>query len=77
MTNLTNTITRHIATLYTESSGWALELGEVAWNKGAPRLELRKWSPDHSRCEKGVTLSQDTLKLLIPLMENEVKRDVE
>lgn len=77
MADLSCTITRHIGTLYTEPSGWALELNEVAWNGRAPRLELRKWAPNHTRSEKGIALTQSTLKILIPLLQGEVKQDGE
>lgn len=77
MADLSCTITRHIGTLYTEPSGWALELNEVSWNGRIPRLELRKWAPDHSRSEKGISLTQATLKILIPLLQSEVNRDGE
>lgn len=77
MTDLTCTVTRHIGILYTEPSGWALELNEVSWNGRPPRLELRKWAPDYSRSEKGIPLTQATLKSLIPLLEKELKRDGE
>ena len=33
-------------------NGWTRELNLVSWNDGAPKLDVREWSPDHSRMSK-------------------------
>ena len=39
-------------------SGWTKELNSVAWNGQPPVLDIRTWNPDHTKCGKGITLSQ-------------------
>ena len=33
-------------------NGWRRELNLVSWNGGAPKLDIREWSPDHTRMSK-------------------------
>lgn len=39
-------------------NGWTRELNVVSWNGGAPKLDIREWSPDHSRMSRGITLTE-------------------
>lgn len=39
-------------------NGWTRELNLVSWNGGAPKLDIREWSPDHSRMSRGITLTE-------------------
>lgn len=55
-------ITREIAVLSSNHNGWQLELNEVAWNDGAPKLELRRWAPNHEKSNRGVTLTSEEAK---------------
>ena len=57
-------ITKSIATLSTEKSGWTKELNLIAWNGKAPKYDIRSWSPDHQKMGKGVTLSAEELSAL-------------
>lgn len=53
-------ITEHVATLYTNpKSGWTKELNKVSFNGGFAKLDIRDWSPDHSKMGKGVTLTKN------------------
>lgn len=38
---------------------WNLELNLVSWNGREPKYDIRKWSPDHTKMGKGVSLSED------------------
>ena len=31
----------------------------VAWNGNAAKLDIREWHPNHERCGKGITLTED------------------
>ena len=57
-------ITKSIAILSTEKSGWTKELNLIAWNGKAPKYDIRSWSPDHQKMGKGVTLSPEELSAL-------------
>ncbi|MBQ6439218.1 MAG: hypothetical protein IJJ06_03640 [Mogibacterium sp.] len=40
-------------------NGWRRELNLVSWNGGAPKLDIREWSPDHTRMSRGITMSEE------------------
>lgn len=45
-------------------SDWNLELNLVSWNNREPKYDLRKWSPDHEKMGKGVTMNESEAILL-------------
>jgi hypothetical protein len=56
MSNVTFEIRKHIATLSTnQNSGWTKELNLVSWNGRPEKLEIREWSPDHTKMSRGVS----------------------
>lgn len=61
-------ITEYIATLG-ERGEWHLELNRVKWNGNSEKLDIRAWSSDHSRCGKGITLSEHEAKMLKTALE--------
>ena len=65
-------ITREIVVLSSTESGWQLEFNEVARNDGAPKLEIRRWAPNHEKCNRGVTLSEEEAKKLLSALQKEV-----
>ena len=65
-------IIREIAVLSSNQNGWQLELNEVAWNGGASKLELRRWAPNHEKCNKGVTLTAQEANALLSALQKEV-----
>ncbi|MBR3099637.1 MAG: hypothetical protein IKH18_08725 [Clostridia bacterium] len=40
---------------------WRLELNRISWNGRDPKYDLRKWSPNHEKMSKGITLSDDEI----------------
>ena len=64
MDTLKYEITQSIGCLSTEKNGWTKELNKVSWNNNTPKYDIRSWSPDHSRMGKGVTLTDEELKVL-------------
>ena len=65
-------ITREIAVLSSTESGWQLEFNEVAWNGKEARLEIRRWAPNHEKCNRGVTLTAEEAKNLLSALQKEV-----
>ena len=65
-------ITREIAVLSSNHNGWQLELNEVAWNGKEAKLEIRRWSPNHEKCNRGVTLTAEEAKKLLSALQKEV-----
>lgn len=56
--NVTYEIREHITTLNTTKDDWTREVNVVAWNGGNPKIDIREWSPDHSRMTRGITLTE-------------------
>ena len=65
-------IIREIAVLSSKYNGWQLELSEVSWNGGNPKLEVRHWGPNHERCNKETTLTQEEAKALLAALQKEL-----
>lgn len=64
-------IIKHIGILSTSKSDWTKEINLVSWNGREPKWDLRDWSPDHSKCGKGITLSADEVDNLKKLLSQE------
>lgn len=47
------------------TSSWKLELNIVKWYDNEPKYDLRNWNSDHSKCGKGITLTEDELNALL------------
>lgn len=63
---VTKQIVAHLATLYTNAkSGWTKEINMVSWNNAPAKLDIREWSPDHTKCSgRGITLNQAEVEML-------------
>lgn len=36
---------------------WSKELNIVSWNGKEPKVDIREWNEDHTRANKGITLT--------------------
>lgn len=52
-------IEEQIAKISTKTNGWSLELNKVSWNGNPAKLDIRNWNEDHSKCSKGITLTEE------------------
>lgn len=52
------------------AKGWKKELNLISWNGREAKYDLREWSSEHDKMGKGVTLSQEELKMLRDLLNN-------
>ena len=52
------------------AKGWKKELNLINWNGKEAKYDLREWAPDHEKMGKGVTLSNDELKVLKELLNS-------
>ena len=57
-------IVEEIGVIADTSKGWKKEINLVSWNDNAPKFDIRDWSPDHEKMGKGITLSNEELKVL-------------
>ena len=59
MKEITCKITKEIAVLSENDRGYTKEANFVSWNGNNAKLDIREWHPNHERCGKGVTLTED------------------
>lgn len=48
----------------TSAKGWTKELNIVKWGDNPPKLDIRSWNEDHTKCSKGITLDEEEASLL-------------
>ena len=65
-------ITQHIGVLSEGAKGWRKELNLVSWNGREPKYDIREWAPEHGKMGTGVTLSQEEVKKLCELLQEQV-----
>ena len=46
------------------ASGWTREVNLISWNGKEPKIDIRTWSPDHSKSSKIGTLNKDSARRL-------------
>jgi len=61
-------IVQNIAVLSTEKSGWTKEINLVSYNDAPPKFDIRSWDPNHEKMGKGITLSNEEVKILLDAM---------
>ena len=61
-------ITEHIGVLAEKTKGWKREINLVSWGGAEPKIDIRDWSPDHSKMGKGITLTADEIEKLKELL---------
>ena len=65
-------VIRTIGVLSTnEKTGRRRLLRLISWNGGEAKYDLRDWSPDDEKMGKGVSLTREEAKKLIPLLNEE------
>ncbi|MDF2866401.1 MAG: hypothetical protein K0R72_1219 [Clostridia bacterium] len=65
-------ITEEIKILSENSNGWTKELNLVSWNGSKPKYDIRDWSPEKDRMAKGITLTEEEMKILVETMNNRI-----
>ena len=61
-------IREELGVLSESAKGWTKELNLISWNEGAPKYDLRDWSPNHEKMGKGITLNADEVQELYKLL---------
>lgn len=70
MTEIKYEITEEIKVLSENSNGWTKQLNLVSWNGSKPKYDIRDWSPEKDRMAKGITLTEEEMKILVETMNN-------
>lgn len=68
MENIKFEVIEKIGVLSKNSSGWTKELRLVSWNDKPAKYEIREWSPDGQKCNKGITFTDEEYKELKKLL---------
>lgn len=75
MAELKYEIRRQLAVLNeNEKTGWTKEANIVSWHNGPGKLDIRDWSPDHSKMSKGVTLTEEEARILVKALADVLGR---
>ena len=64
---ITYTLVQQLCVLE-ERGAWNLEFNVISWNGEEPKYDI-PWNTDHSRCGKGITLTEESLKRLVDYCE--------
>ena len=75
MAELKFEITKTLGVLSENAKGWTKELNMVSWNEREPKYDLREWSPDHTRMDKGITLTEEEVAILTKILNGEEIED--
>lgn len=67
MNDFSYEIKQNIAVLSSRGA-WTLELNLISWGGRAPTFDLRKWSADHTKMSKGISLTATELKELAKVL---------
>lgn len=71
MEKITFKIDRHLGTLSKNEKNWTKEINLVSWNNASAKLDIRPWNEDHSKCGKGITLTDEEAVNLKDILEIE------
>lgn len=61
-------IVEHIGVLAEKTRGWKREVNLVSWSGAEPKIDIRDWSPDHSKMGKGISLTAEEIEKLKALL---------
>lgn len=61
----------NVGVFFNSKNGWTKEINIISWNGADGKVDIRSWSPDHSRMGKGISLTVEEFKALKELM-NEI-----
>lgn len=70
MADIKYEIKETVGVIAESAKGWKKELNLISWNGKEAKYDLREWAPDHEKMGKGVTLSNDELKVLKELLNS-------
>ena len=69
MADIKYDIVEEIGVLSENAKGWRKEFNKISWNGGAPKYDIRDWSPEHEKMGKGVTLTEEELDRIKVLLK--------
>ena len=61
-------VVKHIGVIGENNMGWTKEINIISWNGMPPKYDIREWSPDRERMSKGITLTEEEMKIVIKIL---------
>lgn len=77
---ITKDIRKHLGVITSTIRGrkegdmWQREVNIVSWNGGLPKVDIRDWNEDYSKCGKGITLSEDEAREVMEILQKHFNR---
>lgn len=71
MAELKFEIVKSLGVLSESAKGWMKEVNMVSWNERDPKLDIREWSPDHTKMGKGITFNEEEANKLKEILNTE------
>lgn len=65
-------IINHIGVI-SQNNTWNKELNRISWNGLEPKYDIRDWSDNHEKMGKGITLTEEELRSLKKVIDNEIE----
>ena len=65
-------IINHMGVVERSGKGWQLEGNRISWNGAEPKYDIRSWSANHEKMGKGITLSEQELRSLKQILDQEI-----
>jgi len=58
-----------LGTIEESATGYNTEAKIISWNKGEPKLDIRKWNNETGRMGKGISISLDSVDKLKEILD--------
>lgn len=68
MADFTYEIKESFGKLVEAANGWSKELNLISWAERDPKYDIREWSPDGTKMNKGLTFTKDEIVALRDLL---------
>ena len=66
-------IINYVGVISEKPNGWKKELNIISWDGQEPKYDLRSWAPEHKKMGKGITLTEEELRLLKTVIDEEIE----
>lgn len=66
-------ILNELGVISESSKGWKKELTRISWNGEEPKYDIRTWDSEHKKMGKGITLTEEELRVLKELIDRELE----
>ena len=53
--------------------GWDLEVNLISWDGKPAKIDIRRWNESRDKMSKGLTLTKEEVKELLPLLKEAIK----